>query len=103
MGRLTADFAKAFSRDLKKNAKRRNWNLTELEKVIDLVVENTPETLEELRRRHNMHTLSGNWRGRYECHVANARGSASDLVIERFGRVLRAYWQPRRIIPVNRR
>lgn len=41
MGRLTADFAKAFSRDLKKNAKRRNWNLTELEKVIDLVVENT--------------------------------------------------------------
>lgn len=52
MGRLTADFAKAFSRDLKKNAKRRNWNLTELEKVIDLVVENTPETLEELRRRH---------------------------------------------------
>lgn len=72
MGRLTADFAKAFSRDLKKNAKRRNWNLTELEKVIDLVVENTPETLEELRRRHNMHTLSGNWRVRYECHVANA-------------------------------
>ena len=53
MGRLTADFAKAFSRDLKKNAKRRNWNLTELEKVIDLVVENTPETLEELRRRHS--------------------------------------------------
>lgn len=72
MGRLTADFAKAFSRDLKKNARRRNWNLSELEKVIDLVMENTPETLEELRRRHNMHTLSGNWRGRYECHVANA-------------------------------
>lgn len=72
MGRLTADFAKAFSRDLKKNAKRRNWNLTELEKVIDLVVENTPKTLEELHRRHNMHTLSGNWRVRYECHVANA-------------------------------
>ena len=77
MGRLTADFAKAFSRDLKKNAKRRNWNLTELEKVIDLVVENTPETLEELRRwtqasAVRLHTLSGNWRGRYECHVANA-------------------------------
>mgnify|MGYP002750954140 CR=1 FL=1 len=31
-----------------------------------------PKTLEELHRRHNMHTLSGNWRGRYECHVANA-------------------------------
>ena len=35
MGRLTADFAKAFSRDLKKNAKRRNWNLTEHDNVID--------------------------------------------------------------------
>ena len=31
-----------------------------------------PKTLEELHRRHNMHTLSGNWRVRYECHVANA-------------------------------
>lgn len=99
MGRLTADFAKAFSRDLKKNAKRRNWNLTELEKVIDLVVENTPETLEELRRRHNMHTLSGNWRGRYECHVANAGDWLVIWSSKRFGRVLRAYWQPRRIIP----
>ncbi len=72
MGRLTADFAKAFSRDLKKNAKRRNWNLSELEKVIDLILENTPETLEELRRRHNMHMLSGAWKGHHECHVANA-------------------------------
>ena len=90
MGRLTADFAKAFSRDLKKNAKRRNWNLTELEKVIDLVVENTPETLEELRRRQvekitvskrriksllsRPSRTSGTQRrpGRYECHVANA-------------------------------
>ena len=62
MGRLTADFAKAFSRDLKKNAKRRNWNLTELEKVIDLVVENTPETLEELRRRGIKRILSS------DCH-----------------------------------
>ena len=36
--------------------------------------QHSPETLEELRRRHNMHTLSGNWRVRYECHVANAGG-----------------------------
>ena len=72
MGRLTADFAKAFSRDLKKNAERRGWNLSELEKVIDLVTENSPETMEELRRRRNMHTLSRAWKGRHECHVANA-------------------------------
>ena len=52
MGRLTADFAKAFSRDLKKNAKRRNWNLTELEKVIDLVVEkvlSVPDSIRHLQ------------------------------------------------------
>lgn len=42
MGRLTADFSAAFSRDLKKKAKRRNWDLAELQKLIDLVLENTP-------------------------------------------------------------
>ncbi len=72
MTRLTADYSKAFRRDLKKKARRRGWDLSELEKVIGLVVENTPDTLEELRRRHSMHTLSGNWEGRKECHVANA-------------------------------
>lgn len=72
MGRLTADFSAAFSRDLKKKAKRRGWNLSELEKVIDLVIENTPEANEVLKRRHNMHSLSGSWAGRKECHVANA-------------------------------
>ena len=59
MSRLTADFSAAFSRDLKKKAKRRNWDLAELQKLIDLVLENTPESLETLKRRHNMHRLSG--------------------------------------------
>lgn len=59
MGRLTADFSSAFERDLKKKARRRGWDLSELEKVIDLVIENTPESLKVLRRRHNMHTLTG--------------------------------------------
>ncbi len=72
MSRLTADFSAAFQRDLKKKAKRRGWDLSELENVIDLVIENTPESLELLRRRHNMHALIGNWKGRNECHVANA-------------------------------
>ncbi len=72
MTRLTADFAKAFQRDLKKKATKRGWDLGELEKVIELVLENTPESLEELRRRHNMHNLVGKWAGRKECHVANA-------------------------------
>lgn len=72
MARLSADFSAAFSRDLKKKARRRNWNLAELGKLIDLVLENTPESREILRRRHNMHRLSGSWEGRNECHVANS-------------------------------
>lgn len=58
MGRLTADFSAAFQRDLKK-AKRRDWNLSQPERVVNLVMENTPEAMGELRRRHNTHTLSG--------------------------------------------
>ena len=72
MGRLTADFSSAFKRDVKKKAKRRGWDLEQLEHGSDLVVENSPESMEKLRRRHNMHTLSGTWKGRNECHVANA-------------------------------
>lgn len=72
MPRLTADFSSAFKRDLKKKARRRGWDLSELEKVIDLAIENTPESQTVLRQRHNMHTLTGSWAGRKECHVANA-------------------------------
>lgn len=72
MSKLSAEFSSAFSRDLKKKAKRRNWNLDELQKLIDLILENSPESLETLKRRHNMHQLSGNWAGHNECHVANA-------------------------------
>ena len=72
MGRLAADFSAAFSRDIKKKARRRNWDPIELQRLIDLVLENTPESLAVLKRRHNMHRLGGNWAGRNECHVANA-------------------------------
>lgn len=72
MGRLAADFSAAFSRDLKKKARRRNWDLDALQSLIDLVLENTPESMETLKRRHNMHRLSGSWAGRNECHVANS-------------------------------
>lgn len=72
MASLSADFSSAFRRDLKKKARKRGWDLAELEKVIGLVIENMPQSIETLRRRHNMHTLTGNWAGRKECHVANA-------------------------------
>ena len=43
MSRLTADFSAAFSRDLKKKANRRNWDLAEMQKLIELELEKTPE------------------------------------------------------------
>ena len=56
-GRLAAKFAPAFSRDLKKKATRRDWNLAALEAVVDLILENSVESVEILKRRHNMHSF----------------------------------------------
>ena len=72
MSRLKVDFSRACSRDLKRNADRRRWNLEELSNVIDLIAENSEQSIATLKQRHNMHRLSGKWKGRNECHVANA-------------------------------
>lgn len=69
---LKAKFTSAFSRDLKKKAKKRKWNLKDLEELISLILENSDDSRELLRVRHNMHKLSGKWAGSNECHVANA-------------------------------
>lgn len=71
-GRLKAKFVPAFSRDLKRKAAKRKWNLAQLEAVIDLILENSTESIGILKQRHNMHRLSGKWGGSNECHVANA-------------------------------
>lgn len=71
-GRLKAKFAPAFSRDLKKKAVKRNWGLAELETVVDLVLDNTVDSIEILKQRHGMHRLLGKWGGSNECHVVNA-------------------------------
>lgn len=68
---LKLDFASKFKRDYKR-CKSKRLPMDELHKVFELVAENSPEALDELRRRHNMHALGGKWRGRNECHVANA-------------------------------
>ena len=70
--RLQAKFAPAFSRDLKKKAAKRHWDLKDLEAVIDLILENSKESIEVLKQRHNMHKLSREWDGSNECYVANA-------------------------------
>ena len=57
---------------MKKKAVKRKWNLGELEAVIDLILENSTESIGILKQRHNMHKLSKEWDGGNECHVANA-------------------------------
>lgn len=71
MGRLRAEFTPKFQRDLKKLHKK-HFGVSHLEEVIDLIVENSAESQEVLKRRHNMHALQGPWSGNFECHVCNA-------------------------------
>lgn len=52
--------------------RRQSGATAELQRLIDLVLENTPKSMEVLKWRHNMHRLSGSWAGRSECHVANS-------------------------------
>ena len=84
---LRAEFTPQFRRDSKRLAKK-NVNLAPLKALVDLVLQNTPEALEELRRRHNMHELKGDWLGSHECHVAN---SGDWLVIWRDGNGLAVF------------
>lgn len=72
MSKLKASFSSGFAKDVKRISRQGSRDLAQLEEVIDLVLENTAESLETLRRRHRMHTLSGKWSGSRECHVANA-------------------------------
>ena len=68
---LRVAYTAKFQRDVKRLKKKR-YDLGPREALIDLVAQNTPEALEELRRRHNMPDLKGEWSGSRECHVANA-------------------------------
>ena len=68
---LRAEFTPQFQRDAKR-LQARHVDLAPLKSLVNLVLQDTPETLEELRRRHRMHDLKGSWAGSRECHVANA-------------------------------
>ena len=54
VGILRVAYTARLHRDAK-HLKKRRYDLEQLETLIDLVAQNTPETLEKLRRRHNMH------------------------------------------------
>lgn len=68
---LRADYAPAFERDIKR-LRKEHRDLEPLKEVVRLVLKNDRESIEELTRRHNMHALSGKWKGSSECHVCNA-------------------------------
>ncbi|WP_314025927.1 type II toxin-antitoxin system YafQ family toxin [Olsenella uli] len=71
MSRLRIEYTSAFRRDIKR-LDRKHVDDKPLRAVINLIAANTPQALDELRRRHRMHTLAGNWSGSNECHIANA-------------------------------
>ncbi len=71
MGQLKIEFTTSFKRDIKR-LDRKHIDDCPLRVVIDLIAENTPEALDQLRRRHCMHALKGSWAGSNECHVCNA-------------------------------
>lgn len=57
MTRLTADFSSPFRRDLKKKAAKRNCDLDELEHLIDLVLENTAESMAIFKSRQHSYAI----------------------------------------------
>lgn len=69
--RLLPEYTKSFAKDVKL-LKRQHIDTYPLRKVIELILDNSRESIEELRRRHNMYVLNGKWRNSNECHVANA-------------------------------
>lgn len=55
---LRVAYTARFQRDMKR-LKKKQVDLDQLKNLIDLVAQNTPEALEELRRRRNIHELKG--------------------------------------------
>ena len=68
---LRPNYTPRFKKDVKR-LERKHVDLSPLRDVMQLILDDTPKAKEELKRRHGMHTLKGDWRGSLECHIANA-------------------------------
>lgn len=68
---LRAEFTPQFEGDSKKPRKK-HVDPAPLKTLVALVLLDTPEARDELRRRRNMHDLKGDWSGSKECHTPNA-------------------------------
>ncbi len=69
---LRPNFTPRFQKDMKK-LKKKHIQLDSLKDVMRLIVQDTPESTFELKHRHNMHRLQGEWQGSLECHIANSK------------------------------
>jgi mRNA interferase YafQ len=67
---LKPEYTTSFNRDIRRQ-RRKHQNMEPMKAVIRLVLLDTPESKEELRRRHRAHPLAGEWEGAIECHVNN--------------------------------
>ena len=67
---LKPDFTRQYRRDEKRLLKK-HIDLTPLDEVMHLILEDTEESRSELTRRYGAHVLRGRWSGSNECHVAN--------------------------------
>ena len=61
---LTPVYLNAFKRDLQK-VQKRHWKTETLKHIIDLLINEIP-----LPPQSKNHKLVGNWKGRWECHIA---------------------------------
>ena len=71
MTKLQVHYTSQFERDVKRLT-RRHVPLGRLFELIDLVIENTPDTQRTLADRFRLHKLHGEWQGSFECHVDGA-------------------------------
>lgn len=67
---LRPNYTPRFEKDVKK-LRRKHMSLNPLREVMQLILEDSPQAQSELKRRHGMHSLKGEWHGSLECHIAN--------------------------------
>ena len=60
----------SFRKDVKK-LKKKHVDFALLDGVVGLIQQNSKQSKRELKRRHQMHKLKGEWKDSLECHVAN--------------------------------
>lgn len=68
---LEASYTPRFEKDVRR-LRDKGASLDLLAEIVDLVIDDTPESRSTLAIRHRMHRLKGKWSGAFECHVANA-------------------------------